>query len=107
MKLITEFYHTGYQPKLRTDNYAYYVDATNKDIVYKIASQYLKGLPDINAEHNLTIYDLYIKQASLVYFQSIGLSYSGLTSIGFDNTNVVNKYTVIKVIEPQSLISMD
>lgn len=107
MELITEFYHYGYQPKLRIDNYAYYVDDTNKDIVYKIASHYLSGLPDVNVEHNLTTYDLYIKQASLVYFGTIGLSYSGLTSIGFDTTNVVDKYTVIKVTEPHSLISMD
>lgn len=107
MELITEFYHYGYQPKLRIDNYAYYVDDTNKDIVYKIASHYLSGLPDVNVEHNLTTYDLYIKQASLVYFGTIGLTYSGLTSMAFDNTNAVDKYTVIKIKEPQSLISMD
>lgn len=107
MEVITEVYRKSYQPKLRTDNYAYYLDATNKDVVYKIASHYLKGLPDVNVEHNLTTYDVYIKRASLLYFESIGLSYSGLTSMNLDGTDAVDKYTVIKSIEPPTLISID
>ena len=53
MKLIEEVYHDSYQPKLRIDNYAYYVDDTNRDIVYRIVRQYLNQLPNINVEEHL------------------------------------------------------
>ena len=41
MELIKEYYHTGYQPKLDSNSYAYYVDKTNCELMYKIIEDYL------------------------------------------------------------------
>lgn len=108
MELITEVYHDSYQPKLDIDNYAY-VDNTNKDIVYRMARKYFNQLPSVNVEEHLVAYNLNIKRcACVVYFKSTGLSYDCLHFWPIDNTYAAkHKYNVIKITEPQSLITMD
>ena len=63
MKLIEEVYHSGYKPKLDINNYAYYVDDTNKGIMYKMARQYLNKLPNVNVEKQLNTYNLNLNKA--------------------------------------------
>ena len=109
MKLIEEVYHSGYKPKLDIDKYAYYVDDTNKYIVYQMARQYFNQLHNVNVEEHLITYNLNIKRcACVVYFKSTGLSYDCLHFWPIDNTYAAkHKYNVIKITEPQSLITMD
>ena len=109
MELITEVYHDGYQPKLDRNNYAYYVDDTNKYIMHKIGHQYLNKLPNVNVEKQLNTYNLNINNnACVVYFESKGLSYDSLDLWDLDNTYAADhNYNVIKITEQPSLISMD
>ena len=39
--MIKEKYNSRYKAKLDIDKYAYYVDDTNKDIMYKLVDEYL------------------------------------------------------------------
>jgi hypothetical protein len=109
MKLIEDVYHDGYQPKLDINNYAYYVDDTNKGIMHKMARQYLNKLPNVNVEKQLNTYNLNLNNdACVVYFESKGLSYDSLDLWDLDNTYAADhNYNVIKITEPQSLITMD
>lgn len=109
MELITEVYHSGYKPKLDIDNYAYYVDNTNKDIVYRMARKYFNQLPNSNVEEHLVAYNLNIKRCPcVVYFKSTCLLYNLLYFGPIDSTYAAkHQYNVIKITEQPSLISMD
>lgn len=108
MEFITEVYHGGYQPKLDIDNYAYYVDDTNKGIMHKMARQYLNKLPNVNVEKQLNTYNSNLNNACVVYFESNGLSYDSLDLWDLDNTYAADhNYNVIKITEQPSLISID
>ena len=109
MKLIEEVYHSGYKPKWDNDKYAYYVDNTNRDIMYKMVKCFLNSLKHCDVKTQLNIYKINVKQDIwIIYFKSTGLSYDCLNLWPIDNTYAAkHKYNVIKITEPQSLISMD
>lgn len=110
MKLITEVYHDGYQPKPYSNHYAYFVDDTNRGIVYRMARHYLNSIKHWSIEQQLDIYKNNVKQNDcIVYFSTSGLSYDCLgVWQRFDDTYAAeNNYNVIKITESKSLISMD
>lgn len=44
MDIINENYHTGYKLKLDKNNYCYYADETNRNIIIKLISDYRKDI---------------------------------------------------------------
>ena len=110
MEFSIEYYHPGYKPKLDKDKYAYFVDDTNRGIVYRMARHYLKSIKHWSIEQQLDTYKNNVKQNDcIVYFSTSGLSYDCLgVWQKFDETYAAeNNYKVIKITESKSLISMD
>ena len=110
MKLITEVYHDGYQPKQYCNHYAYFVDDTNRGIVYRMARHYLNSIKHWSIEQQLDTYKNNVKQNDcIVYFSTSGLSYDCLgVWQRFDDTYAAeNNYKVIKITESKLLIAMD
>lgn len=85
---------------MENEKYAYFVDNTNKDIVYKMVCHYLNRLKHCDVKKQLNIYKNNVKQDSwIVYFESTGLLYDYLDFCDLDNAYVVeNDYKVIKII---------
>ena len=107
--MIKEKYYNGYQPQLDIDKYAYYVDDTNKKIMYKLIDEYLN-------EHSSTQDFQYILDAFnnrlavspiIVYFESYNVAYDSIKDNNINNSYAgKHDYTLIK-LETLSLISVE
>ena len=113
MELIKEYYHTGYQPKLDRNSYAYYVDKTNCDIMYKIIEDYLYSIEASDIPGDMTVMknlidDLDILGYVCFYFGKYGVSFDGLTlpKTELDIFAVLNNYNIIKLCE-RMLMTVD
>ena len=86
--MIKEKYYNGYQPKFDIDKYAYYVDNTNKKIMYKLVDEYLN-------EHSSTqdfqyIFDAFNNRLAaspiIVYFESYNVAYDSIKDNNINNS---------------------
>lgn len=106
MELVKEYYYIGYQPKLDDNRYAYYVDTTNCDLMYKIIEDYLYSIDASDIPLSLQVFkelidDLDTLDYICFYFGRYGISYDGdtLPKSELDIFAVLNKYTIIKLCE--------
>lgn len=110
MELIIEYYHTGYKPKLDIDKYAYFVDDTNKDIIYKIVEDYLHQIFAVDIQYQLRLFNWNINRGScLIYFDSDKVSYERhVTSRNIQRTYAAeNNYSIIRMVPKSQLMYVE
>ena len=107
--MIKEKYYTGYQPKLDIDKYAYYVDDTNKKIMYKIIEEYLNEHSRMHDFQYLldAFSNRLIECPIIVYLESYQVAYDSIKDNNINNLYAgKHDYTVIK-LERKQLISAE
>lgn len=102
MELITEYYYAGYQPKLDEDEYCYFVDNTNCDLMYRLIEDYFYSIDASNIPLSLKVFkelidDLDTLDYMYFYFDKYGIRYDGDTVPKSDIFAVLNNYTIIKL----------
>lgn len=107
--MIKEKYYNGYQPKLDIDRYAYYVDNTNKKIMYKIIEEYLNEHSRMHDFQYLldAFSNRLIECPIIVYLESTQVAYDSIKDNNINNSYAGRHgYTLIK-LETLSLISVE
>lgn len=103
MNFIKEHYNTNYAPQLDENNYCYYINKTNYDIMIKLISNYQKDVLDYNSrliDDKIHLLKKRLERGPvLAFFEDKRVSYDNTydyCSIDFTYA-ATNKYTIIKL----------
>lgn len=104
---IKETYTKNYQPKLDKDKYAYHVDNTNRDIMWKLINDYLDSIEAIEIHRSLKVLKKRIDDIDtcigsfFIYLNTYTIIFEGtnVTEFGMDTHAVSDNYTIIQLTE--------
>lgn len=112
MDIINENYDTGYKLKLDKNNYCYYADETNRNIIIKLISDYRKdilGEGCISCKDEIARFMGRLEHGPIcVYFESLRVAYDNLYEYrDIDDTYAArHDYKVIK-LEHKHLMTIE
>ena len=110
MEFSIEYYHTDYKPTLDKDKYAYFVNDTNNDIMYKIVEDYLHQIFAVDIQYKLRLFKRHTGTGPcLIYFDSDKVSYERhVTSRNIQRTYAAeNNYSIIRMVPKSQLMYVE
>lgn len=109
MAIINNKYYSGYKPLLSRNNYVYYVDDTNRDIMYElVCEQVNKGSRIQHIQRQLDIFNILIRDSPiLVYFSQKTVRYESIKDDDITTSYAErNRYVILKLVH-EPLISIE
>lgn len=113
MEFISETHTVSFQPKLNDDNYCYYVDDTNWNIIMLTIIEYYKKIvrmPEENISRLIKAFEARLADGPIfVFFEQRRVSYDELNCYPNINCSYAadNDYDVIKVNVHKVLMTVD